>query len=394
MLVDFSSRLVYTEIECVYVMYKGADTLVKRRYVRTRSLKDEMIIDQAIVDRAGRILIARNTCLDSYHILSLIKMGVPGVYIREGEDDEETGTDGADIAIAPAVQKEIEKKTVQDRAKVQLSESVKARVAEGIQYLYNDTSSADFTATTRSITDDLMKAISDNDAIAVDISTLKISDEYTFKHSVDVATMAMIVGKKHGLSENEVYELGVSGLLHDVGKSRIPNEILNKAGKLTDDEFAMMKQHSLFGYSILKEKQDLSNPIKLGVLQHHEKMNGKGYPMGVTSDKINMFAHIISVADIYDALVTERPYKKPFSPRDAVEMIMSMTDELDINVMRSFLESVILYPVGTNVELSTGERARVIENNPKYVLRPKVIGLKTGKTYDLAELKNASIIIL
>lgn len=367
--------------------------MVKRRYVRTRSLKEEMIIDQAIVDRAGRILISRNTLLDSYHIASLMKMGVPGVYIREGEDDEETTTVGATV-VAPAVQKEIDKKTVQDRAKVKLSESVKARVAEGIQYLYNDTASEGFTSTTRSITNDLMKAISDNDAIAVDISTLKISDEYTFKHSVDVATMSMIVGKKHGLNDKEVYELGISGLLHDVGKSKIPNEILNKAAKLTDEEFAMMKQHSLFGYGILKGKEDLSNSIKLGVLQHHEKMNARGYPMGVASDKINLFARIISVADIYDALVTERPYKKPFSPRDAVEMIMSMTEELDINVMRSFLESVILYPVGTDVELSTGEKARVIENNPQYVLRPKVIGLKTGKTYDLSELATASIVIL
>jgi len=228
----------------------------------------------------------------------------------------------------------------------------------------------------------------------VDISALKISDEYTFKHSVDVATMAMIVGKKHGLNKQEVYELGISGLLHDVGKSKIPNEVLNKAGKLTDEEFSMMKQHSLFGYQILKEKEDLSNSIKLGVLQHHEKMNSKGYPMGVPSEKINLFARIISVADIYDALVTERPYKKPFSPRDAVEMIMSLTEELDIDVMKSFLESVILYPVGTDVELSTGERARVIENNAKYVLRPKVIGLKSGKTYDLSQIENASIIIL
>jgi HD-GYP domain-containing protein (c-di-GMP phosphodiesterase class II) len=116
--------------------------------------------------------------------------------------------------------------------------------------------------------------------------------------------------------------------------------------------------------------------------------------MGVAADKINLFARIISVADIYDALVTERPYKKPFSARDAVEMIMSMTEELDINVMRSFLESVILYPVGTDVELSIGERARVIENNPKYVLRPKVIGLQSGKKYDLSEISNASIVIL
>ena len=368
-------------------------TLVTRRFVRTRSLQVGMIIDQSIIDRAGRVLIARNTPMDTFHKEALLKMGIGGVYIREGEEDEENEEKGGSVVVSVAVQKVIEKNTVQDRAKVNLSESVKARVAEGIQYLYNDTETEGFTDTTKNITDDLMKAIDSNNALAVDISALKVSDEYTFKHSVDVATMAMIVAKKHGLSDADVYEIGISGLLHDVGKSKIPNEILNKAGKLTDDEFAMMKQHSLFGYSILKEKDDLSKQIKLGVLQHHEKMNARGYPMGVGADSINIFARIISVADIYDALVTERPYKKPFSPRDAVEMIMSMTEELDINVMRSFLESVILYPVGTDVELSTGELARVVANNPQYVLRPKVVGIQSGKTYDLADIKNASIVI-
>ena len=170
---------------------------------------------------------------------------------------------------------------------------------------------------------------------------------------------------------------------------------MNKAARLTDEEFAIMKQHSVYGYRILQPKEDLSTEIKLGVLQHHEKINGKGYPMGVTGDKIDLFARLISISDIYDALVTERPYKKPFSPRDAVEMIMSMTEELDINVMRCFLESVILYPVGTDVALSNGETARIVENIPNAVLRPKVLGLTTGRVYDLAnDVKCANVIIL
>lgn len=132
----------------------------------------------------------------------------------------------------------------------------------------------------------------------------------------------------------------------------------------------------------------------MGVLQHHEKINGMGYPQGVTAEKINIYAKILAVADVYDALVTERPYKKAFSQSDAIEIIMSMTDELDIHVMRSFLESVILYPVGSTVRLSNGERARVVENDPSCILRPKVVGLKTGRVYDLAgDIRCASIII-
>ncbi len=278
---------------------------------------------------------------------------------------------------------------------MRISESVRNRVSQGIQYLYQDTQSPDFTNASRSITDDLMRAIEDNDAVAVDISALKVSDEYTFKNSVDVATMSMIIARKYVLTDKQVYEIGITGLLHDIGKSKIPNEVLNKAGKLTDEEFEIMRQHSVFGYRILENKDDLSKEVKMGVLQHHEKTNGKGYPMKVSAEQITLFARIISVSDIYDALVTERPYKKPFSPRDAVEMIMSMTGELDIDIMRCFMESVILYPVGTDVALSTGETARVVENIPHSVLRPKVMSLSTGKVYDLAnDLSCANIIIL
>lgn len=362
--------------------------MVKRTYVRTRSLREGMKIDQAIIDRHGRTLIARGAVLDEYLIDSLLKLGVTSVYIREGEEDPE------EEKIAPQVRETIEELRVEDQSKVKLSESVKKRVAEGIQYLYSNTDSQDFTDTTNNITNELMRAITDNDAIAVDIGALKVSDEYTFKHSVDVATIAMIIAKKYGLQEKQIYEIGIAGLLHDLGKSKIPNEVLNKPGKLTDEEFSIMKQHSIFGYGILKEKDNISDNVLMGVLQHHEKINGRGYPLGLSADKMHLYAKILSVADIYDALVTERSYKKAFSQRDAVEMIMSMTQELDITVMRSFLESMILYPVDSIVQLSNGEKAKVVENNPGYILRPKVVGLESGKVYDLAkDIQCASIII-
>ena len=377
-------------------LYKGVvevTTLILRKYISTRVIKPGMILEQTIADRADRVLIARGTVLDEYHIDSMKKMGVTGVYIRTGVIEEKH--EGNEPVITAQVQQQIDKVKIEDRARVHLSESVKKRVAEGVQYLYRDTESTGFVDMTRSITDDLMKAIEDNEAIAVDISALKVSDEYTFKHSVDVATMSMIVSRQYGLPDEQIYEIGISGLLHDIGKSKIPNEILNKAGKLTDEEFALIKQHSLLGYQILKDKPELSNAIKLGVLQHHEKINGSGYPMGATEDKIHIFAKIIAVADIYDALVTERPYMKAFTPRDAVEMIMAMTGELDLKVMQSFLESVILYPVGTNVDLSNGEKAKVVANNPKYVLRPTVVGLTSGRVYELAtDIGCANVIIL
>lgn len=111
------------------------------------------------------------------------------------------------------------------------------------------------------------------------------SDEYTFKHSVDVATISMILAKQMKLPDNEIHDIGVSGLLHDIGKTMIPNEILNKPGRLTDDEFNIMKKHSVYGYNMLKDRKDLNNSILMGVLQHHERIDGTGYPLGFDAPK-------------------------------------------------------------------------------------------------------------
>ncbi len=387
--------LCYNKSECccrvgVLAMpsfYRGETKLIRRRFISTRLLEPGMVIDQSLMDKAGRVLIARKTTLDEFLIKELVKL-VNGVYIREGEEEPE------DLEASVEALEVIRKVQKEDKAKVRLSESVKQRVAEGVQFLYADTGSSAFTDTANNIADDLMRAIAENDAIAMNIDALKISDEYTFKHSVDVATMAMIVAKKMDLPEEDIRNIGVAGLLHDVGKPMIPTEILNKPARLTEEEFEIMKQHSVYGYRILQEKEGISKDILMGVLQHHEKINGKGYPMEVSDKQICLYARILSIVDIYDALVTERSYKKAFSQRDAVEMIMSMTEELDFNVMKSFLGSIILYPVGSTVSLSNGERARVVENSPGYPLRPKVVALKTGKIYDLSEdIRCANIII-
>ena len=364
--------------------------MVKRKYMRTRQLKPGMIIDQSVEDRMGRNLVVRGSALDDYIIESLLKLGVMSVYIQDGEYDP----DDPDKILSPTAKRNVERLREDDRAKVTLSDSVRKRVAEGIQYIYNNTEPEQMAEASDSITNDLLEAIESNSAIAIDINELKTSDEYTFKHSVDVATIAMILAKQQGLSKKEVHEIGVTGLLHDVGKTKIPLEILNKPGRLEEDEFAIMKQHSIYGYHMIKDHPSFNNAISLGVLQHHEKINGNGYPLGFDDHKICPYAKILSVADIYDALVTERPYKAAFSQRDAVEMIMSMTNELDITAMRSFLESMILYPVDSIVELSIGEKARVVKNSPHYILRPTVVGVDSGRIYDLGnDLACASIII-
>jgi putative nucleotidyltransferase with HDIG domain len=359
--------------------------------MRTRQLCPGMKLDHPVVDRLGHILVARGAALNEYMITTMIQMGIMSVYIQDGEVDAKE----QELTITPEAQEKIETLRTDDRAKVTLSASVREQVAEGIQYIYNSPDSAEMTAATNTIADHLMDAIHTNDAIAIDISALKTSDEYTFKHSVDVAMISMVVAKQQGMSDELIREIGISGLLHDVGKTKVPPSILNKPARLTDEEFAIMKQHSVYGYRMIKDRQDFSQEIILGVLQHHEKINGSGYPLGIDDEQISPYARILAVADIYDALVTERPYKVAFSQRDAIEMIMSMTSELDITAMRSFLESMILYPVDSIVELSNGENAKVVKNNPHYILRPTVVGLTSGRVYDLGDdLSCANVIIL
>ena len=321
-----------------------------------------MIIDQVIKDPTGRNLVVQGSAIDDYIISSLLKLGIMSVYIREGSADP----DDPDAILSPKAAAMVKQLRTDDRSKVTLSDSVRQRVSTGVQYIFNNTNSEELTQATNLIADSLMEAINENDAIAVDISSLKTSDEYTFKHSVDVATISMI-----------------------------PTEILNKPGRLTDDEFNIMKKHSVYGYNMLKDRKDLNNSILMGVLQHHERIDGTGYPLGFDAPKICQFAKILSVADVYDALVTKRPYKDAFSQRDAVEMLMSMTNQLDIGVMRAFMSSMILYPVDSIVQLSNGEKARVVKNSEYYILRPTVVGVDSGRVYNLGnDLKCASIIIL
>ncbi len=361
----------------------------KHKRISVRKLEEGMRIGQPILDSTGRVMLQRGTMLEDVYIQYLESHGINSILIQDGEEEE------PEVALSEKAQRAVERTRVDDPAKVSLREDVKKRVGEGVKFLFDNTSSSNFTETTQKVADELTRAITKYDAVAIDISTLKVSDEYTFKHSVDVASLAMIIAKKYGMSKEEIRDIGISGLLHDVGKSKIPSEILNKPAKLTDEEFHQMKFHSLYGYRILENNNAFSNAIKSGVLQHHEKMNGMGYPMAVKADKIHPFAKIIAVADVYDALVTERSYKKGFSKKDAIEIIMTMTADLDMKAINSFLNTVILYPVDSIVKLSNGEFAKVVENNSEHPLRPKVVATESGAVYDLNnDIKCQSIVIM
>ena len=319
--------------------------MIKRFYVPTSKLEEGMQIDQVIKDRLDRTLIARGSALDAYLIEGLKKRGIHGVYIKTGEEDPEEKPE--EETLTPFVRNKIEKYRTEDPRKVYLSESVKKRVSEGIQYLYNNSDSPEFTNTSAKITNDLIHAIDHNDALAVDISALKTSDEYTFKHSVDVATISMIIARNLGMSSKDVYNIGIAGLLHDMGKSKIPSEILNKPARLTDEEFAIMKAHPAEGAKILENTiQGMESDAYYQIahdmaLYHHEKYDGSGYPCGIRGEEIPLSARIMAVADVYDALRSKRHYKDGFSKEKAMAIMKeSRGTHFDAEIDDLFLEHI------------------------------------------------------
>jgi HD-GYP domain-containing protein (c-di-GMP phosphodiesterase class II) len=223
--------------------------------------------------------------------------------------------------------------------------------------------------------------LSDQDAL-ININDLKSHDEYTYHHSLSVAVLSIAIGQSIGFKRKELNRLGRCAMLHDIGKTAIPLSILNKPSRLDTDEFAVMKTHSSEGYQYLLQNHIGDGDIWGSVLCHHERFDGAGYPNGIKGRRIPLMGRIISVADVYDALTSHRPYRTPMQPPDAIEYIMgNVSTAFDYDVVKAFLDKVELYPVGSFVELSDGRLAKVLNNDN--TMRPLVSALDTGEVIDL-----------
>jgi len=226
----------------------------------------------------------------------------------------------------------------------------------------------------------------------IHIHDLKSYDEYTYHHSLSVALLSIATGQVLGLNPQELLRLGKCALLHDVGKQTIPLEITNKKGKLTKEEYALMKAHPINGARDLKAKAIGDVELWSGVMFHHEKYDGSGYPRGLKSKEIPLFARIVSVADVYDAVTSYRSYRNPMTPADAYELLCcEVGKSFEFEILKAFAERLSLYPIGTALELSDGRR--VVVTNTGNVLRPVVKVWETNEIIDLSSVNNLTLII-
>lgn len=221
------------------------------------------------------------------------------------------------------------------------------------------------------VIDNLVTELLNKDDLTYNVIDFKNYDNYTFKHCLNVAILSISTGISLGYSEHKLHELGMAGLLHDIGKMAIPLEILNKPGKLTSEEFEVIKTHPVEAVKQLKHL--VSYSILRAIEGHHEKLDGTGYPDGRKAYNIHHYAKILAACDVYDALTSDRPYRKATFPNEAIEYIMGCVDtHFDHDILKHLIRIIVAYPVGTFVKLSNGKLAVVVKNYHENTMRPLI----------------------
>jgi HD-GYP domain-containing protein (c-di-GMP phosphodiesterase class II) len=213
-----------------------------------------------------------------------------------------------------------------------------------------------------------------NAAAMLWLARIKNSDEYTAEHSLRVAILGIALGKELGLPVYQLEQIGICGMLHDVGKIKVPSEILNKPGALTVEEMRVMQSHAAEGRRLLMSNQQITHAAVDVAYSHHERLDGKGYPRGLDASKIPYFAKIIAVVDSYDAINSDRVYSKGKSSLESLRILYdSANSHFDENMVGCFIRLIGICPPGEIVELNSGEIGIIIGCSPGNKLKPKVL---------------------
>lgn len=248
------------------------------------------------------------------------------------------------------------------------------------------------------IVEDIIFDFLNQEDILHNLVSLKNTSDYTFEHSLNVGVLCVVFGKFLGYSENELYNIGMGGILHDIGKMLVPEEILNKPSGLSDYEYEVIKNHPELGFQYLQQIEVISPLSRIVVRAHHERVDGSGYPRGLKGDQIHEFAKIAAIADVFDALTSERIYRSRWATHKATEYILSKTDSFfDYELVRKLLPKIAAYPNGSEVVLSSGAKGIVKKQNKYFPTRPiiRIFEDASGErqNFDLDLMKHMNIVI-
>ncbi len=320
------------------------------RFIAVDDLKPGMRLGRKIINQKKSSMLEKGIILSKFHIDKLKESGYMGAYIADEFSE--------DIEI---------QETVLER---HIERGIDAVASQNIGDIMD-------------VAETLVEDICSLERISVDMVDLRSYDDYTYHHSVNVAIYAVAVGTWMGMPDSQLQELCVAALCHDLGKSQISADIVNKRGRLTDEEFELIKRHPQYGYDMLYMDNFIPAVVRQAVLCHHENENGSGYPLGKAGNAIPLYAKIIHAVDVYDALTSRRPYKEPYAPVEALEYMVGGIDILFNKKVVEAMQNVIpAYPPGMEVGLSNGERGVVVAHTAR-AGRPRIKLFDTGMEIDL-----------
>lgn len=323
-------------------------------YIPLSSARPGMVLAEGISAPNGMFaLLQRGEPLTDSYIDRLASNGIDGIYIEmEGTED-------------------IEPKSI-------VSMKDKLKMANEFRSLYNNYFNHPYISTpavsaTKKIAGKIVDHILNCEEHLMDMMEIKSYDNYTYSHCLNVGILSAMLASEIGIARGRLENLTLCALLHDIGKLDIPIEIINKKGAVTSEEYDIIKTHPAKGVDRVRKCRNFSNEVLPGIQSHHEKIDGTGYPNGYAGNNIPLFGRILAVADVYDALTSQRSYRKAWHPKEALEYIIAGSDtQFDRELVEPFSHLISVYPAGSLVRLSDGTAAVVVRNDTRDVFRPCV----------------------
>lgn len=320
------------------------------RRLSVEKLKSGMVVARSIYNSDGRVLLHAGIILDDVYIKRLQQMGIYSVYVKDDLIDD------LNLHIPELISETTRINTIKDIKQnfLNLEKNRKLNIRA-----------------VKTLVDNILDELLLNSNVLVHLSDIRTFDDYTFAHSVNVCVLSIVTGITLGYHDLKLKELGLGALLHDVGKTRIDKSIINKPDDLTREEFAEIKRHTEYGFEILRQYDEISLLSAHVAYQHHERWDGNGYPRQLAGENIHEYARIVAVADVYDALLADRPYRPSYTVNQALTVLKRMGGiYLDKNCVTALISNIAIYPIGTIVELSTGDIGVVVDNNKEFPNKP------------------------
>ena len=335
------------------------------RAIPTNYVKEGSVLGENLYTASGQVLLKANTILSANLLFKINANKIFTVYVKDEHSDYEVNR--------------------------LLEQSFRVKGMLLIKELFtlaqDDKHVLDFHNKISNYADDVLYELKSSQNQAIEYIDVKNVDAYIYSSSLNVALLSSLIAWKMGYNDEMVKHIFLGAIYHDIGIGLLPDDVINKTTALTTDEKLMILNHPNRGYQFVKDKTYLSAYIKQIVLQHHECIDGSGYPQRIKGEEIAEIAQIVGIADIYDAMTSDRPYKRAIAPNEALEFILGSSAKFSRKVVDAFINHIVPYPKGSLVELSNGEIGVVDEINPNLPLRPKIrIIHKTKKGYDYEEV--------